>query len=783
MKNKQTMKTNSLLILLAIASLGAQLRAEPPAAAAFQKFGPLNVRDFGAKGDGETDDTDAIQRCLLQAASPDYPKLFYWLYAATPEVYFPKGTYLVSRTLLVPQSEGVKNQRGIGLINLRGENATIKQVNSAEDILYFQMAYRNLIEGLTFDGGRRQIKLWSRNMDQGHIVIRDCVFRNSSGYAIDDQLRSDMTKKNDWCSNIVEPYAIRTDAQGLPRLTALDETQWPMCLFVSTCMRISRCSFQRCMHALSAWADFVLMDDCVIETHPDMAGPAILSGTALMIENLTGLAHVRPDQKAWWITMSPEKQPSGFVGLVLRRVKLRTDARQGFCAIRNEAKFTGGNHTYISADGGEFKSAGSPENCLIHLVEPPNVINIRNCRETSGRSVNILGYEKPFEEDYLHAHSPEVFAFVIDENNRNLTANLPETMQPFAEQPLPKEIARRFEWAPTPVTLPGMRKKLAGSLNLADFGTSGDGRADDSEAFRKAFAAVRNEKSMVELIVPNGFYRLDEPVEVPPRVVVRASGRAFFAAPSGRKGALFTVPQAEQVVFQNLGFFNCEQAITLTTEADRKSRILIDNCWFNETRDYAVSCLSGTGAVAEPNQTALRISDCTFGRPYGALIHNAGDALVDNPWISTSALMTGAGAIANKGTLHLQSLCGVPMLAQGQKTDGAWVYNHHQVFLDHCRGGGESGGLPAVVNFTAKGSVLLENSWTTIYPADTPKRLTVVDCEEIPERIALRGNVAWPAPQMMVTVRRGAHGALKGRWFESGNTTPPWVKDERVAGK
>ena len=88
-----------------------------------------------------------------------------------------------------------------------------------------------------------------------------------------------------------------------------------------------------------------------------------------------------------------------------------------------------------------------------------------------------------------------------------------------------------------------------------------------------------------------------------------------------------------------------------------------------------------------------------------------------------------------------------------------------------------------MVNFSTQGYVLIENSWTTVYSADIPKRVTVVDCEEIPSLIALRGNVGWPSPQMMVTVRRGAHGDLKGRWFESGNTTPPWVKDERIVEK
>ena len=105
-----------------------------------------------------------------------------------------------------------------------------------------------------------------------------------------------------------------------------------------------------------------------------------------------------------------------------------------------------------------------------------------------------------------------------------------------------------------------------------------------------------------------------------------------------------------------------------------------------------------------------------------------------------------------------------------------------QFFGDRCRFGGESGGVPAVVNFSAKGYVLIQGSWLSSHGGN-PQRVTSIDCEEIPELIALRANQDWPAPAMMVTVRKGAHGSLKGRWFESGNTAPPWFKDERVSAE
>lgn len=56
-----------------------------------------SVKDFGAKGDGNTDDTDAINRALYQ---------LFCVQAAYPgtrrSLFFPAGEYLVSDTILIP---------------------------------------------------------------------------------------------------------------------------------------------------------------------------------------------------------------------------------------------------------------------------------------------------------------------------------------------------------------------------------------------------------------------------------------------------------------------------------------------------------------------------------------------------------------------------------------------------------------------------------------------------------------------------------------------------------
>lgn len=61
-----------------------------------QDLGWIDIKkDYGAKGDGQTDDTEAIQKALNATQLGDYtrPKI----------IYFPQGTYLVSDTLQFPE--------------------------------------------------------------------------------------------------------------------------------------------------------------------------------------------------------------------------------------------------------------------------------------------------------------------------------------------------------------------------------------------------------------------------------------------------------------------------------------------------------------------------------------------------------------------------------------------------------------------------------------------------------------------------------------------------------
>ena len=103
----------------------------------------LNVRDFGAKGDGITDDTAAIQAAFNAVKAQEtfvlagHSELPEWGghggVGGYGKVFFPAGTYLISDTIVFDKRK----------VLVEGEDGTvIRQTNPAKDIFYF-LIYNN----------------------------------------------------------------------------------------------------------------------------------------------------------------------------------------------------------------------------------------------------------------------------------------------------------------------------------------------------------------------------------------------------------------------------------------------------------------------------------------------------------------------------------------------------------------------------------------------------------------------------------------------------------------
>ena len=116
--------------------------------------GVLNVRDFGAKGNGTDDDTAALQ-AAIDAAGPDTGAAFWW----TRIVYLPAGTYLLSRTLERHYSDGrfgsgmilVGESRGATILKLRDHAPGFDDPEAPRGVV---MTAAKLLDGTPTSGGK-----------------------------------------------------------------------------------------------------------------------------------------------------------------------------------------------------------------------------------------------------------------------------------------------------------------------------------------------------------------------------------------------------------------------------------------------------------------------------------------------------------------------------------------------------------------------------------------------------------------------------------------------------
>ena len=212
----------------------------------------LNVKDFGAVGDGKTDDTLSIEKAFSALVQSHKKGV----------LYFPSGTYSISRTLEFASSDkklnpGIRGRRGAVGKLIIGEDPknTIISWNGEEKGTMFHLAGQTHCRygRLTFDGNNkakicvRIERLPELYRNSSYVQINDMIFRNAE-FGI---YNTDYDKKHDMdaeysilrCSFFnISDTGIRIDAGN-----AYDF--W-----------IRHCLFEDCMRGvMNVWGDFYVM--------------------------------------------------------------------------------------------------------------------------------------------------------------------------------------------------------------------------------------------------------------------------------------------------------------------------------------------------------------------------------------------------------------------------------------------------------------------------------------------------------------------------------------------
>ncbi len=135
----------------------------------------VDVTAFGAKGDGATDDTRAIQAAADDAAARTValqPPGGAYL-GSSPPVYFPAGRYKISDEI---------NFSGYANV-LSDAKAIVEQTADCRTFV-FGNGYTVSVSGIRFLGGTQQIYYANANVDASTLDIEKCEFQLSKDFAV-----------------------------------------------------------------------------------------------------------------------------------------------------------------------------------------------------------------------------------------------------------------------------------------------------------------------------------------------------------------------------------------------------------------------------------------------------------------------------------------------------------------------------------------------------------------------------------------------------------------------
>jgi hypothetical protein len=361
----------------------------------------INVKDYGATGNGSTNDTAAIRNAITAAQLRGQTVTLPGVSVRTQAVvYFPSGCYVINDTLSASN------------LSFKGENgAVLKQTNSGKDIISMGV-WRCNITGLSFFGGKNQIYLSNNNTDQTQLLIKECQFAAAAD------------------------CAIRTGPTT-----------------ISAQLIIRDCTFANCNQVLVNWCDKAKITDCWISGEPSMANQAVIENhNDLLCDSIIGVPRVTPGNNQRWI--------DNYVRIKCRNFRFGGEGG-GYTPVVNFAKY---DHEWpvipraVILENCDIYLLGSDpgRRAAVYCEEIPNQIVVNNCRGLCpdsdpdnshavliAPSINLDTY---FD---LAQQRPQSLRYLIDPSTVELSNNqrdLPEQMRPYQANAIEADTCPTTGW-------------------------------------------------------------------------------------------------------------------------------------------------------------------------------------------------------------------------------------------------------------------------------------------------------------------------------------------------
>jgi hypothetical protein len=725
----------------------------------------LNVRHFGAKGDGVTDDTAALQRAIntmksihariLLARQPmleGHPNLGDLPVIGStsenvlvPELFIPAGDYRLSRTLVAP-----------GYCFIRGESGTrLIQTEPDKDILYIYWGFRVQVSGLEFIAGRRQLVVFTGNEDTSMIAVENCRFKDSVEMAFwSHNFRNPVGR--DHSTRTIGPYQVDWTDPERPQLQPNDETlPW---FNNSTLFTFENCFFENCHQVLHLNADGLSMRDCEIRAGRQGSSSAIRFSGLGIFRNIKAWAPADSSMDAWFeydkynLVIEHSQFSGKALPLVMITGKKRTEIppslvirdSQAICDralvdIRNSEE----ENFPVWTDICRVRNLAPTAAQIFHLQRIRSFEEMQNSLFDYGPAVKVTGGR----------HASEYRFGIILEDNYGLTSdNLPDFLQSMITPSFSKE-QEKAAIVPSlrlPACVPSKNETL---LRAVDFGVDKDPASDDTKAMQAMLQAAMAAPGPVCLELPPVLISLKETLDIPTEVRVMSPGLATLRQFDTTK-TVFRGRKVRSFSVANLRFVGGRHAVELHTEPDIDATILFDKCFFYSTQSYAISVLSGDGQAGLPNRTQLHLRRSASIYATNTLHTNAKHSEIEALWLSTSGSQDLSPAICNAGgDMRVTCLLGVPVTLRDHRpnflpvvknwpyaNDVRWFDNYGRLYLLLTRFGGEYRGIPAVYSFTAGSSLYMDTSTTCFFGETT--RLCLLYFKETPALTMLR-NCGW----------------------------------------
>lgn len=749
MKNRST-RTRLIRILGAGLCLYALLAVVPTQAQEQEQAqgktaavaGGIDVKAFGAVGDGKADDTDAIQRAMLAAeAKAQVRRLHFskgWYggrnEGAFPEVVFPDGTYRITRALVATKFTA---WRGLG-------KATLRQDDPAANILYQDRAYRCHIENMAFEGGRMQVQFGVANTDASRVTLVGCRFSGSSDAAVHCYSFRDPNEEPKlrpaYQQNAIGKLTVNTSAypydvelvDGLPHLKPNDITTF-VDYYNSTIVIIRDCDFVRAARALDISTDGLIVENCRIEADPGSEGSVIIARKKAEFSKIAAIAPAT-DKKQYWFESTASTlciRDSSFL------------SAKGMCLVKQQAAM---EHPYelqkvkvthqgisVTVENCKLNAGGNPDGCIVRTEMPINIASIINNVDVSGLPVLALAWDNApttlddFKDIRLQLYKNEKvelkqeFHFCLEPNGKNIEPGLEGVLTDFFRPAVPDAMRKAVTLDRIDVDTDELLARFPVVLDAMSFGVTGDGQTDDTAAVQAALDAAAKTGN-ARVVFPGGQMRITSTVRIPPSVAMVSAGLGMFVG-DNQDVDMFVAEKPTALVFKALAIVNAKTGLRITP-GDAPAQVAVEGGLFYDCAEWTLACQTPAGVT---NKLGFLIRENIV---YGRITSDAYYADLPSNWQCMDLFLHEQAVIENHGQMFVRSMLGVPISLKGNpifkrhpkpqpETEHPWEYGDNQRWFDNygrlhtqdLRYGGEGFGFSGVYNFSENATIFIEGAF------------------------------------------------------------------------